>query len=147
MHPDQETLKRMMEAAGFDRVDYFNLSAGIIALHRGVKLNATDPATGKTYRVHVQAKVVGWERVRVPAGEFDTPEDSALRICRKPAVVHEPGKRSRKPNRLYAPAVGRAVRSQGNSSHIDLSRSGGVEGPLVVKGDWLIAELVGYSAR
>jgi demethylmenaquinone methyltransferase/2-methoxy-6-polyprenyl-1,4-benzoquinol methylase len=37
MHPDQETLKAMMEQAGFDRVDYFNLSAGIIALHRGVK--------------------------------------------------------------------------------------------------------------
>ena len=36
-HPDQETLKAMMERAGFDRVDYFNLSAGIIALHRGVK--------------------------------------------------------------------------------------------------------------
>jgi demethylmenaquinone methyltransferase/2-methoxy-6-polyprenyl-1,4-benzoquinol methylase len=37
MHPDQETLKAMMGAAGFDRVDYFNLSGGIIALHRGVK--------------------------------------------------------------------------------------------------------------
>lgn len=37
MHPDQEALKRMMSEAGFDQVDYFNLSAGIIALHRGVK--------------------------------------------------------------------------------------------------------------
>ena len=37
MHPDQETLKAMMLDTGFDRVDYFNLSAGIIALHRGVK--------------------------------------------------------------------------------------------------------------
>jgi demethylmenaquinone methyltransferase/2-methoxy-6-polyprenyl-1,4-benzoquinol methylase len=37
MHPDQETLKQMMEDAGFDHVDYFNLSAGIIALHRAVK--------------------------------------------------------------------------------------------------------------
>lgn len=37
MHPDQEALKRMMIEAGFDEVDYFNLSAGIIALHRGVK--------------------------------------------------------------------------------------------------------------
>jgi demethylmenaquinone methyltransferase/2-methoxy-6-polyprenyl-1,4-benzoquinol methylase len=36
-HPDQETLKQMMEQAGFDRVDYFNMSGGIIALHRGVK--------------------------------------------------------------------------------------------------------------
>jgi demethylmenaquinone methyltransferase/2-methoxy-6-polyprenyl-1,4-benzoquinol methylase len=37
MHPDQETLKAMMYEAGFDKVDYFNMSAGIIALHRGVK--------------------------------------------------------------------------------------------------------------
>jgi len=35
MHPDQETLKRMMEGAGFDRVDYHNLSAGVVALHVG----------------------------------------------------------------------------------------------------------------
>ncbi|MDR3411253.1 MAG: bifunctional demethylmenaquinone methyltransferase/2-methoxy-6-polyprenyl-1,4-benzoquinol methylase UbiE [Formivibrio sp.] len=38
MHPDQETLKRMMLDAGFGKVDYFNLSAGIVALHKGVKL-------------------------------------------------------------------------------------------------------------
>jgi demethylmenaquinone methyltransferase/2-methoxy-6-polyprenyl-1,4-benzoquinol methylase len=37
MHPDQETLKRMMQDAGLDRVDYFNLAAGVVALHRGVK--------------------------------------------------------------------------------------------------------------
>jgi len=37
MHPDQETLKGMMLESGFDQVEYFNLSAGIIALHRGVK--------------------------------------------------------------------------------------------------------------
>ena len=36
-HPDQETLKGMMEAAGFDRVDFFNLTAGVVALHRGFK--------------------------------------------------------------------------------------------------------------
>jgi demethylmenaquinone methyltransferase/2-methoxy-6-polyprenyl-1,4-benzoquinol methylase len=38
MHPDQETLKGMMEAAGLERVEYFNLSAGVVALHRGFKL-------------------------------------------------------------------------------------------------------------
>lgn len=37
-HPDQETLKSMMEAAGFEKVHYFNLSGGIVALHRGYKL-------------------------------------------------------------------------------------------------------------
>lgn len=37
MHPDQETLKDMMANAGFTSCDYFNLSAGIVALHRGYK--------------------------------------------------------------------------------------------------------------
>jgi demethylmenaquinone methyltransferase/2-methoxy-6-polyprenyl-1,4-benzoquinol methylase len=38
MHPDQESLKGIMEHAGFERVEYFNLAAGIVALHRGYKL-------------------------------------------------------------------------------------------------------------
>jgi demethylmenaquinone methyltransferase/2-methoxy-6-polyprenyl-1,4-benzoquinol methylase len=38
MHPDQETLQAMLEAAGFERCSYFNLTAGIVALHRGYKL-------------------------------------------------------------------------------------------------------------
>ena len=37
MHPDQEQLKSMMERAGLERVEYFNLSAGVVALHRGYK--------------------------------------------------------------------------------------------------------------
>ena len=37
-HPDQETLKQMMADAGFERVEYFNLSAGVVALHRGYRL-------------------------------------------------------------------------------------------------------------
>jgi demethylmenaquinone methyltransferase/2-methoxy-6-polyprenyl-1,4-benzoquinol methylase len=38
MHPDQETLKQMMAEAGLSKVDYYNLSAGIVALHKGYKL-------------------------------------------------------------------------------------------------------------
>jgi demethylmenaquinone methyltransferase/2-methoxy-6-polyprenyl-1,4-benzoquinol methylase len=38
MHPDQATLKAMMEHAGLERVEYFNLAAGVVALHRGYKL-------------------------------------------------------------------------------------------------------------
>ena len=39
MHPDQSTLAGMLEAAGLSRVRYFNLSAGVVALHEGVKLD------------------------------------------------------------------------------------------------------------
>lgn len=38
MHPDQETLKHMMQHAGFERCSYHNMSGGIVALHKGFKL-------------------------------------------------------------------------------------------------------------
>ncbi len=38
MHPGQEELKIMMEEAGLERVDYFNLTGGVVAVHRGYKL-------------------------------------------------------------------------------------------------------------
>lgn len=37
MHPDQETLSVMMRDAGFEQVTWTNLTAGIVALHRGYK--------------------------------------------------------------------------------------------------------------
>lgn len=37
MHPDQETLKQMMEDAGFGRCRYHNLAGGIVALHTGYR--------------------------------------------------------------------------------------------------------------
>ncbi len=37
MHPDQNTLKQMMENAGFSNCDYHNLTGGIVAVHRGFK--------------------------------------------------------------------------------------------------------------
>jgi len=37
MHPDQESLRAMMQKTGFELTDYHNMSGGIVALHRGVK--------------------------------------------------------------------------------------------------------------
>ena len=37
MHPDQHTLKALMKTAGFGHVDVHNLSAGVVALHAGIK--------------------------------------------------------------------------------------------------------------
>ena len=37
-HPGQEELKQMMEQAGCERVEYYNLTAGVVALHVGYKL-------------------------------------------------------------------------------------------------------------
>jgi demethylmenaquinone methyltransferase / 2-methoxy-6-polyprenyl-1,4-benzoquinol methylase len=38
VHPDQPALAAMLEQAGLERVEYFNLAAGAVALHRGYKL-------------------------------------------------------------------------------------------------------------
>ena len=38
MHPDQQALATMLESAGLERVEYFNLAAGAVAVHRGYKL-------------------------------------------------------------------------------------------------------------
>ena len=38
MHPGQEELKKMMEDAGLERVEYFNMTGGVVAVHRGYKL-------------------------------------------------------------------------------------------------------------
>ena len=37
MHPDQEALRQLMREAGFGHVDYHNLTAGVVALHVGIK--------------------------------------------------------------------------------------------------------------
>jgi demethylmenaquinone methyltransferase / 2-methoxy-6-polyprenyl-1,4-benzoquinol methylase len=37
MHPDQEELKKMMEDAGLENVKYFNMTGGVVAVHRGYK--------------------------------------------------------------------------------------------------------------
>jgi demethylmenaquinone methyltransferase/2-methoxy-6-polyprenyl-1,4-benzoquinol methylase len=38
MHPKQDELKQMMETAGFERCEYFNMTQGIVAVHRGYKI-------------------------------------------------------------------------------------------------------------
>lgn len=37
MHPGQDELKDMMEDAGLEKVEYFNLTGGVVAVHRGYK--------------------------------------------------------------------------------------------------------------
>ena len=37
MHPGQEELKNMMKAAGLEMVEYFNMTGGVVAVHRGYK--------------------------------------------------------------------------------------------------------------
>lgn len=106
-------------------------------------VRSLDPVTGKTYRTHVQAKVTGWERVHVPAGAFD-----ALKVVRYVYAGNAEFFNTQEEivqTDWFAPAVNQVVRSEGNSRHVDTSRSGGGRKPLLVRGDWLVGELMRYK--
>ena len=110
-------------------------------------VSATDVRTGRTYRMHVHASVGGWRRIKVPAGEFD-----ALEVRRTIYAGNAEFFNSQEEileTDWYAPSVRNFVVSEGTSSHVDTSRSGGGrdDPPLRVRGDWLVAELVRFSAQ
>jgi hypothetical protein len=111
-----------------------------------VVVHSTDVATGKHYRTYVHGKVVGWERITVPAGAFD-----ALKVQRQVFAGNMEGYRTQEEvteTDWYVPSVRRSVLTQTSSQHFDTSRGGGDGGgeyPLRIRGDWLIGELVAYS--
>lgn len=97
--------------------------------------------------MHVHASVGGWRRIKVPAGEFD-----ALEVRRTIYAGNAEFFNSQEEileTDWYAPSVRNFVVSEGTSSHVDTSRSGGGrdDPPLRVRGDWLVAELVRFSAQ
>jgi len=110
-------------------------------------VDATDAITKQRYKVHTQGKVLGWERIRVPAGEFD-----ALKVRRYVFAGNSDAVKTQEEiaeTDWYVPALRRTARTEGNSQHFDNSRGGGGDGggeyPLRIRGDWLISELVRYS--
>lgn len=111
-------------------------------------VTSTDPVTGRSYRTHVHGRVVGWERVKVPAGEFD-----ALRVQREVFAGNAQYFKTQEEIReteWYVPAIRRSVRKQARSQHFDTSMGGGEDGgeyPLRIRGDWLIGELVRHSVN
>jgi hypothetical protein len=123
------------------------------------RLTATDPATGRHFPLTVDGAVLGWERVKVPAGEFDT-----LKVRRVVFLqYYEPNVRGRSEiveTEWYAPAVNQAVRRETTARYLSyLYGDGGAGllrvrgmgdgggGPRIVPDDWLIYELTDYSAR
>lgn len=137
------------------------------------RLIATDPADGRRFPVWLDGVVLGWERVKVPAGEFE-----ALKVER--TVYFEyweyavRGRSRIQEIEWYAPAVKQSLRKEARSQYWRLieadeprppgfmqvrsanSRSRGGRGllggrddggPRYVDDDWLIYELVSYSVR
>jgi len=104
-----------------------------------VRVTGTQTATGQQVSVRVDGEVVGSERVTVPAGSFDT-----IKV-RRATYAGDFEFFRRETNIIetlwYAPALGRAVRRERDSSYMDPSRCG--RGPCnPMHGDWDIFELV-----
>ena len=120
------------------------------------RLTATDPADGRRFPVRVVGKVIGWERVKVPAGEFD-----ALKVVRGVYVDYWEqsvrGSSSIFETEWYAPAVKQSVRREASSKYwswLGANDSGFVRvrgkdggGPQWLLDDWLVYELVSYTPR
>lgn len=108
------------------------------------RVRATDPATGRVNVVLIHGDVLGWERVRVPAGEFDTLK--IRRIVYAGNAEFFRGEENIFEYEWYAPALGQAVKRSTSSEHLDRSQS--CNGGHIslncqrVRGDWTIAELV-----
>lgn len=107
-----------------------------------VRVNAINPATGMKSSVRVDGTVLGAERIRVPAGEFDTIRVRRLVYAgdwdyvRRETHIDETD--------WYAPALGRAVRTESKSQWLDLSYCG-KGGCTWVRGDWNVLELTAAS--
>lgn len=107
-----------------------------------VRVNAAIP-TGQVRSVRVDGKVLGSERIRLPAGEFDTVKirrlvysgDADSFLWETRIIEFD----------WYAPALGRTVRSESKSEYVDV-RSG--RAGWLKLGDWNVFELVeARSAR
>ena len=124
------------------------------------RVTATDPADGRRFPARIEGAVLGWERIRVPAGEFD-----ALRVQRHVFLDYFQqnvrGQSVIEESEWFAPALNHVVRRETNSRYLSYIYSGSRPGLLRVRGggrndgtsptfvrdDWLIYELVSYSAR
>lgn len=103
------------------------------------RVNATVPGEKNERSVRVDGKVLRAERIRVPAGEFDTvkirrlvyPGDPNFDQMETQIIEFE----------WYAPALGRAVRIERRSEWIEPSRCG-IASPCDFRGDWDVLELV-----
>ena len=123
------------------------------------RLTATDPVDGRRFPLTVDGAVIGWERIKVPAGEFD-----ALKIKRVvffDYLEHTVRGRSEiLEYEWYAPVVKQAVRREASAMYLSYLYGGGGStgfrragsmngggGPRFVRDDWLIWELTRYSVR
>jgi hypothetical protein len=111
-----------------------------------MRVGATDPISGRRNSVRVDGDVVGTERISTPAGAFDT-----IKVKRR-VYAGDWGLFTAETNIVetdwYAPALGRPVRTERNSSYMDPDKCGRPSSACTpVRGDWTVFELVNYSRK
>lgn len=109
-------------------------------------VKATDPATGRTNRVRIDGAVLGWDRVKVPAGEFDALVVRRIVYAGNPE--HFLSEEYITEMDWYAPGAGGIVKHSSSSGHLDTSRGCG-DGTCWwwVNNGWNVVELVSHSRR
>jgi hypothetical protein len=127
------------------------------------RATATDPADGRSFPVSIRGEVLGWERIKVPAGEFDTLKvrrmvflDYWLQGDRGQSIIQETD--------WYAPSLNQVARREAVSKYLRLADSGQPSGFIRVAGggddhsdgggvpryeqdEWLVYELTEHTAR
>ena len=103
------------------------------------RVNAVNALTGASHSVRIDATVVGTERIRVPAGEFDTIKIRRSVYAGDATSYMHLTETNIAETEWFAPALGRTVRIARNSGYLDLSRGPRNRG---MPGDWEIHELV-----
>jgi hypothetical protein len=122
---------------------------------------ATDPADGRSFPLSISGRVLGWERIKVPAGEFDTLKlmrmvylDFFQQGVRGQSVIRETD--------WYAPALNQVVRRETTSQYLRLAgldrsflrkvsdgddHSGDDVMPRYEQDEWLVYELTSYVSK
>lgn len=108
-----------------------------------LRVGAAVPALETRRSVRVDGHVLGTERIRVPAGEFDTVK--VRRFVYPGDDVAPYSETQITETDWYAPALGRAVRTERNSRWINTSQCGMDDG-CDFRGSWEVIELVGLPA-
>lgn len=104
-------------------------------------VNATDPATGRVNRVRIDGKVLGWDRVKVPAGEFDALAVQRIVYAGNPDSFLSEEKITEID--WYAPAAGGIVKHSSRSGHLD-TRGSCPPCNQWIDGGWNVVELVSH---
>jgi hypothetical protein len=136
----------------------FPLAAGKRWEYKGT---ATDPADGRSFPLTLSGRVAGWERIKVPAGEFDT-----LRVRRMVYLDYfrqgDRGQSVIRETDWYAPAINQVVRRETISQYLKLARlersflrkvsdgddhSGDDVLPRYEQDEWLVYELISTAPK